>query len=548
MKSAYKGSAPIPISKNEPNRIKNLCEHMILDTPADQRYDDITKLAQMICGTPITLVSLVDADRQWFKSKQGIEITETPRNVAFCAHAIMADDALVVEDATKDERFFDNPLVTGAPHVRAYLGQPLISSKGFRLGTLSAIDTKPRHFTADQIHAMKLLSRQVITLIELGNSSEKLKIAFDAMSEGVIVKRVNGQIVDFNQSVLTILDITAGQLRSEQPYDDGWRLEHEDGTPFGNSEHPSHVAIIERRECRDVVMGLNRKDKPKIWIQVNAIPKFEIGTGEVEFVVSTFRDITEEKVQAESIVHRARMAAVGEMSAGVAHEINNPLAVITGHCSIIEAHISRDEVDLTDLNERLEKIKKAAMRAAKIVSGLLSFSRDSRSDVMQPVSLKRLVDDSLLFSVERFKQNDISLEVNQVPDIQVRGNSNELSQVVINLINNAHDAVRNEKVKKVTIDFELRLQPGQSGGGVVAISVTDSGPGVPSEIRSKIMQPFFTTKEIGKGTGLGLSISRGIAERHGGRLYLDSNSIRGARFVLEVPFGVAAQKPRTQAA
>jgi PAS domain S-box-containing protein len=539
-------SAPIP--ENEPDRIKNLCEHMILDTPADQRFDDLTKLAQMICGTPITLVSLVDTDRQWFKSKQGLEATETPRDVAFCAHAILADDAFVVEDATKDDRFSDNPLVTGAPHVRAYLGCPMISTKGFRLGTLCAIDTNPRTFTADQIQAVKLLSRQVVTLIELGNSSEKLKVAFDAMSEGVIVMRASGQIVDFNQSALSILGLNAEQLKSHLPFGDDWRVEREDGTVIHPAEHPSNIAVKEKRECRDVVMGLMRPDRSKVWIQVNSIPKFEIATGEVEFVVTTFRDITEAKIQAENTVHRARMAAVGEMSAGVAHEINNPLAVITGHCSIVEGQISRDQIDAADLAERLEKIKKAAMRAAKIVSGLLSFSRDSRSDVLQLVSLKHLVDDSLLFSIERFKNNDILLEVSEVPDIQVRGNSNELSQVVVNLINNAHDAVRNEKVKKVTIDFELRPQPGQSTNGLVAISVTDSGPGVPAEIRSKIMQPFFTTKEIGKGTGLGLSISRGIAERHGGRLYLDSNSIGGARFVLEVPFGVAAQVPRPQAA
>ncbi|MDZ4083273.1 MAG: GAF domain-containing protein, partial [Bdellovibrionales bacterium] len=221
-----------PIPKNEVDRIKNLCEHMVLDTPSDQRYDDITKLAQMICVTPVTLVSLVDTNRQWFKSKQGLEATETPRDIAFCAHAILADNALVIEDATKDERFFDNPLVTGQANVRSYLGYPLISSKGFRLGTLCAIDTKPRSFTADQIDAMKLLSRQVIALIELGNSSEKLKVAFDAMSEGVVVKRVSGQVVDFNQSALTILDVTADQMKGEAVYELGWQLEHEDGTPF----------------------------------------------------------------------------------------------------------------------------------------------------------------------------------------------------------------------------------------------------------------------------------------------------------------------------
>lgn len=532
---------PAPIPSNEKERLRNLCEHLILDTPGDRRYDEIAKLAQLMCQTPITFVALIDEKRQWMKSKLGLEVTEVPRDLTFCGHAIMSDEPMVIEDATKDDRFFDNPFVVNDPFIRAYLGCPLISSKGFRLGTLCAADNKPRKFTEEQIQAMQLMSHQVVALIELNNSSEKLKVAFDAMSEGVIVKRVNGQVVDFNQSALDILGLTAEQMKSGRSNESKWQLEHEDGRPLTDSEHPSTVAILQKRECRDFVMALKRAET-KVWIQLNSIPKFDLESGEVEFVVTTFRDITEAKTQAENIVHRARMAAVGEMSAGVAHEINNPLAVITGHCSIIEGQITRDEVDMSDLNDRLEKIKKAAMRAAKIVSGLLSFSRDSRSDIMQPVSLKKLLDDSLLFSNERFKKGDILFEMADVPDIQVRGNSNELSQILINLINNAHDAVRNEKVKKVNIDFSLQLDPQKAGSGTVAIAVTDSGPGVPSEIRSKIMQPFFTTKEIGKGTGLGLSISKGIAERHGGRLYLDPNAVRGARFVLEVPFAGALSK------
>ncbi len=539
-------SAAIP--KDERERLLNLCEHLILDTPPDRRYDDITKLAQLICQTPITLVSLVDHDRQWFKSKQGLAATETPRDIAFCAHAILSDGAFVVEDARKDERFHDNPLVVGAPFVRAYLGYPLISEKGFRLGTLCAIDTAARAFTAEQVEAMKLLSHQVMALIELNNSAEKLKIAFEAMSEGVVVKRADGTIADFNKSALQILDFTEDEFSGLVAAHRNWNAIHEDGSPFPFDQHPSTLAVAEKRSLRDIKMGLEKKDGSRVWIELNSIPKFNTVSGDVEFVVTTFKDITEAKTQSENIVHRARMAAVGEMSAGVAHEINNPLAVIAGHCSIIEGQISRDEIDVSDLSERLEKMKKAAMRAAKIVSGLLSFSRDSRSDILQPVGLKRLVDDSLLFSVERFKKNDIQLEVAEVPDIEVRGNSNELSQILINLINNAHDAVRTENLKKVNIDFEVRMMADPTAGGVVAIAVTDSGSGVPPELRTKIMQPFFTTKEVGKGTGLGLSISKGIAERHGGRLYLDPAAIRGARFVLEIPFGGSVQKAAIKAA
>jgi GAF domain-containing protein len=163
-----------PIPDNEAQRLAALKEYQILDTAAEQNYDDITALAAYLCDVPIAMISLVDKSRQWFKSKLGLNEQETPRDVAFCAHAILQTEPLIVRDALKDSRFADSALVTCAPNIRFYAGFPLASPEGFALGTLCAIDRKPRHLSAQQKQAMQALSRQVMALLELRRVSARL--------------------------------------------------------------------------------------------------------------------------------------------------------------------------------------------------------------------------------------------------------------------------------------------------------------------------------------------------------------------------------------
>ncbi|GAB2610204.1 sensor histidine kinase [Paractinoplanes abujensis] len=156
-----------PLPDNETDRLAALYALDILDSEPEQDFDDIVALASNVCGTPMSLVTLLDTDRQWFKARVGTEKTETDRDNAFCAHAILGRDLMVVADATQDRRFADNPLVTGDPGIRFYAGAPLVTTDGFALGTLCVVDNEPRRLDIEQLQALRALARQVTSQMEL---------------------------------------------------------------------------------------------------------------------------------------------------------------------------------------------------------------------------------------------------------------------------------------------------------------------------------------------------------------------------------------------
>lgn len=185
-----------PILPNEKQRLDAIYQLDILDTPYEDEYDDIVKLASSICNTPISTITLVESSRQWFKAKVGLTDRETSRNSSFCAHAIATNtDLYEVEDATKSEIFFDNPLVTGNPNIRFYAGVPLVNANGLKLGTLCVIDNKPKQLTTEQAFALKVLGTQVMKLLEL-------RIAYKQVEKK---RRAQQQQIEMQNKIIAVI-------------------------------------------------------------------------------------------------------------------------------------------------------------------------------------------------------------------------------------------------------------------------------------------------------------------------------------------------------
>lgn len=208
------------LPENEAERVLLLKQLGVLDTEEEEVYDDVTQLASSIADTPICLISLVDAHRQWFKSHHGLSVRETPRDIAFCAHAINGSQPFVVCDSRTDERFYNNPLVTGEPHVIFYAGAPLTLSTGHNLGTLCVIDSRPREMSPAQIEQLQLLARHVVHLFVLRGKLSFLNLVEDAKDTWLAnlshdLKNPAATIVGFSALIDTELDtLSKTRLRS----------------------------------------------------------------------------------------------------------------------------------------------------------------------------------------------------------------------------------------------------------------------------------------------------------------------------------------------
>lgn len=249
------------------------------------------------------------------------------------------------------------------------------------------------------------------------------------------------------------------------------------------------------------------------------------------FAFSFFKSLSDFQ---KAIVTSNKFSALGEMSAGIAHEINNPLAIILGKAQQMRKKIMAGSAEISALEADLQKIENTTQRIAKIVKGLRSFSRTGEADSFVLTPLSVIVEDVLGLCQERLKANGIEIQVHISPDHTILCRENQIGQVLVNLIGNATDAIA-----KMTNPW-IRIETHMSNESL-QLHFIDSGQGIAPHIVDKMMNPFFTTKDVGKGTGLGLSISKGILEDHGGKLIYDAKS-KNTKFILNFPIAKNSEK------
>jgi diguanylate cyclase (GGDEF)-like protein/PAS domain S-box-containing protein len=306
--------APTPPYETE--RLEALRNLEILDTPAEVSLDRITRLVARVLDVPIALVSLVDEDRQWFKSRQGLDAPETPREMAFCAHAILQTTPLVVPDAAEDDRFRDNQLVTGAPHIRFYAGVPIRTSKGFAVGTLCAIDERPRQLTQEEIDTLRDLADIVSREVQLRenlmlarrqrNRSDALfraseagyRSMFELASVGIALVAPDGGWINVNRALCEILGYTAGELELLTFQD----ITHPDDL---NSDMELLQQLIDSRiDHYQLEKRYIRKGGDSVWVSLSVTKKLS-SEGDLEYFISIIQNIQARKELEQEARHDA---------------------------------------------------------------------------------------------------------------------------------------------------------------------------------------------------------------------------------------------------
>ena len=257
---------------------------------------------------------------------------------------------------------------------------------------------------------------------------------------------------------------------------------------------------------------------------------FDRGAETIRRLLAEARDSLDDlKKHQAQLLQSGKMAAVGELAAGVAHELNNPLSAVLTYGVLVREKIERDPeaIDTEQLRERLELIEAAARRCKDIADKLLTFSRQDEGGALEPVSLAEVVDDAMALTHSLSKRRGVTLEIDADPDAPpVMGSSGQLQQVVVNLVSNAVQAMADGGQLKITTG-----RAGESG----ELVVSDDGPGIDPAVRDRIFEPFVTTKPAGQGTGLGLSIVYGIVEGHGGTVEVESEVGVGTSFTIRIP-------------
>lgn len=531
-------SAPLPA--NEAARLAALTNLGLLDTLPQGTFDDITALASAICGTPIALISLVDAERQWFKSRVGIDAPQTARDVAFCAHAILEpEQVMVVEDATLDARFHDNPLVSQAPDIRFYAGAPIVTRDGFALGTVCVMDREARTLSAAQIDGLRSLSRLVVSLIEHDKRQrEEALLASEEMRQrNAFLVAVTTASLDMNAFIdhqhiyryanHAYLDFfglareavegkPVAQVLGKEFFEDTVkpRLDaalagesgHFEGGLAHGTDYPVHVDVtyLPARDAAGVIIGAV--------VRLHNVQKLK----ERELLLrSSLTELEHKTLEQQRFIHI------------VSHDLREPVNTIINFSTHLAEHYA--QALPPEARRYLDFVQGGGTRMKQLLDDLVAYVQLEKDMAdLRPVDLNATMNLVSADLADVMARTGGSVDWDGMP--RVHGDGTLLRVLLQNLVANGIKFVAPEIVPQVTL-------AALAGDGFIEIQVRDNGIGVPEEQREKIFDMFqrLHLRKQYEGTGLGLSICRRIAEMHGGRISVTAAAGGGSCFSVFLP-------------
>jgi PAS domain S-box-containing protein len=543
---------PRPAAAEEDARILALHGYDILDTPAEQAFDDLAALAAAGCAAPMSLLGLVDRDRVWFKSRVGLDLAQVPRDGSFCASTIDGSGVLVVRDALEDEHFASGALVTGRTGVRFYAGVPLVSPGGHALGALCVLDRTPRDFSAENAQMLRVLAQQAVAQLELRRttaaleqSERRFRSIIEEAEEAYVSFAADGVIREWNREAERLLGWTQEEiigssvLETVVPADLWQRAVAALAEEHGEGEEAPLVATrvdgtAMTKSGRNLpveftFLPLKFGGERRINMLLHDISARRRVAAKRERLLKTEQDAGVE-LTTENEELRELDALKNQFVSVVSHELRTPLTAIRGYLEIV---LGEEPGPLNDEQKRfLEIVDFSSEQLLRVVGDLLLIGKVEAGHLalqIAEVDLHSTLEACVVAAkpAADAKQIDLRLTAEYLPSIAAdRG---RLTQALGNIISNAI---------KFTEEGHVDVQA-RSEGGHAVIEVTDTGAGVPAAEVDHLFVPFFrastTTGQAIPGTGLGLSIAKEIVEAHGGTISVESEEGSGTSFRVELP-------------
>ncbi len=521
-----------PFPDRERQRLDALHSYAILDTTPEAAFDRITRLATRLLHVPVAMVTLVDESRQWFKSVHGITKApqETPREISFCAQAILQDDVMVVPDAASDRRFADNILVTGAPHIRFYAGAPLKSSDGFNLGTLCALDTVPRQFTAAEqeiLQDLAAIARDELELRRVGRERTQQSAAITNLGSGVVITEPGVPDHPIAFANPGFYEMTG--YSPEEVIGRNCRFLQGPGTDPAMVD-AIREAVAHQRGFHDVLLNY-RKDGTPFWNELTISPVFDQNGAFISFV-GLQSDVTERKRAADQLAENFEKlkqleALRDDLTHMIIHDLRSPLTAVDGFLGLLEATTAGK------LGPReLGFIGHARMGAAKLgemVTSLLDVHRLEAGEMPVERRPHDLVEIVRQAAAPFVPISDGRLRLDGLPPepVPVSCDAELIGRVVANLISNAL------KFTPSRGTVEIRVVP---RGTAALVAIKDEGVGISPEFHGKIFERFgqVESRHERHSTGLGLAFCKLAVEAHGGTIRVESAPGKGSTFAFEL--------------